>query len=69
MKNTTNTSTTLTSKLITATITDVQQGKDSMYITARSLMGKYRRYKIYVSDDELKVEEVDYEKTNRLYDM
>ena len=62
----TKTSTNLTNKLIAATVTDVQQGTDSMYITARSLMGKYRRYKIYVSDGKLEVEEVDYEKKNRL---
>ena len=41
--------------LITATVTGVICDDNSIYITARSLMGKYRSYLIAVEGNELTV--------------
>lgn len=41
--------------LITATVTGVVQDDKVVFITARSLMGKYRSYMIAIVDGELTV--------------
>lgn len=41
--------------LITATVTGVVQDDEALFITARSLMGKYRSYMIAIVDGELTV--------------